>query len=77
MEQFSLEAFHKLDTTIIIGKLCNNQMQNHIHNISKSNHPHNIPHAVPDSQIGNCNNSRPDTVSHDHADCFKCRKLCF
>ena len=77
MEQFSLEAFHKLDAAIIIRKLCNNQMQNDIHHIGKCHHPDHIPHAVPDSQIGNRNNSRPDTVSHDHTDCFKCGKLCF
>ena len=76
MEQFALKAFDQLYAAVVIGELCNNQMQDHIGDIGEGNHPDNMQQAVPRCQIGHGNDPGSDTVSHQHTNRFKCRQLC-
>ena len=77
VEQFPFKTFDQLRAAIVIGQFCDDQVQDHIDDVSKRHHPHHIQHTVLRGQIGHRNNAGPDAVAHDHTDCFKCGQPCF
>ena len=77
VEQLSFKAFHQLDTTVVIGQLGNDQVQNHVHTICNQYHPHDIQHTVLRGKIRNGNDARADAVADDHADGFEGREMGF
>ena len=76
MEQFALKTFDQLHTAIVIRKLRNDQMQNHIDDIGQRHHPYHIQHTVFCGQIRHRDDAGSDTVSYNHANCFKRSQLC-